>query len=96
MKFCNNCDNMYYLKLINEEEEDETKHTPKLVYYCKKCDNVDKEIINDNIVITDTNINKNESQFHHIINEYTKFDPTLPRISNIMKKGRCANGGTGT
>ena len=33
MDFCSECDNMYYIKLNDEENE--------LVYYCRKCGNVD-------------------------------------------------------
>jgi hypothetical protein len=31
----------------------------------------------------DTQLKKGEQKFNHIINQYTKFDPTLPRIYNI-------------
>ena len=37
MKFCVNCENMYYLKL---NEEDETQ----LSYYCRNCEHVDNNI----------------------------------------------------
>jgi hypothetical protein len=35
-----------------------------------------------------TEIEKGEQKFNHIINPYTKLDPTLPRIKNI----KCPNG----
>ena len=30
-----------------------------------------------------TSFTKGEQNFHHIINKYTKLDPTLPRVYNI-------------
>ena len=81
MRFCINCDNMYYLQIVNEDDK---KH---LKYYCKKCGNIDNDVLTDNIVVSDINIKQNNQKFHHIINQYTKFDPTLPRISNI----KCPN-----
>jgi len=84
MKFCSNCDNMYYLKIgKNTDDSSEENTKPKLFYYCQKCGNEDENITRENIVISTVNIKQNEQKFHHIINEYTKFDPTLPRISNI-------------
>ena len=29
-------------------------------------------------------LKKSEQEFSHIINKYTKLDPTLPRVSNIL------------
>ncbi len=70
MLFCEKCDNMYYLK-INEEDSN------SLVNYCKQCGYVDtsntQNIITNIASIEDTNI----------INEYTKYDCTLPRVNNI-------------
>ena len=31
-----------------------------------------------------TQIKKTEQTFSHIINKYTKFDPTLPRINTVL------------
>jgi DNA-directed RNA polymerase subunit M/transcription elongation factor TFIIS len=77
MHFCNNCNNMYYIR-INAED------TNKLVYYCRNCGNEDKLLSVDNICVSKTQIKKNEQSFNHIINKYTKLDPTLPRINNIL------------
>ena len=41
MDFCSNCDNMYYIKLENDECD-------KIVYYCRNCGNVDDQLINVN------------------------------------------------
>lgn len=77
MHFCKICENMYYLR-INEDEPN------KLVYYCRKCGNEDTLLIGDNYCISKTLVKKSQQSFSHIINKYTKYDPTLPRINNIL------------
>ena len=78
MKFCSVCENMYYLR-INESNPN------KLDYYCRKCGNEDTVAIHDsNVCISKINIKKDTKSFNHIINEYTKLDPTLPRINTIL------------
>ena len=77
MFFCSNCQNMYYIR-INEGDPN------KLVYYCRQCGNEDTNISSDNICVSKLQIKKNEQSFNHIINKYTKFDPTLPRINPIL------------
>lgn len=80
MHFCNVCSNMYYIR-INADDPN------KLVYYCRKCGNEDTSIATENVCVSRTQIKKTEQSFNHIINKYTKFDPTLPRINNI----KCPN-----
>lgn len=77
MNFCDNCDNMYYIKLNADDSN-------KLVYYCRNCGNEDSNITTNNICVLKTQIKKKEQTFNHIINKYTKLDPTLPRINNIL------------
>ena len=36
-----------------------------------------------NICVSKTHIKSSSSSYHHMVNEYTKLDPTLPRIKNI-------------
>lgn len=76
MKFCEKCNNMYYISI------DETNEN-KLSYYCRNCGHKDSNIDDDGICVLNTQIKKGNQQFHHIINQYTKLDPTLPRIYNI-------------
>jgi len=71
---------MYYIRVVSNDSN-------KLIYYCRNCGNEDTSIINNNITISKTNLNKNEDKYSHIINEYTKLDPTLPRINKI----KCPN-----
>jgi DNA-directed RNA polymerase subunit M/transcription elongation factor TFIIS len=68
---------MYYIR-INEDDPN------KLVYYCRKCGNKDSLLASENICVSKTQIKKSEQSFNHIINKYTKYDPTLPRINNIL------------
>lgn len=76
MKFCTVCDNMYYIGI-------DAKDSNKLTYYCRNCGNIDETATTENICVLKTQIRKGEQKFNHIINEYTKLDPTLPRIYNI-------------
>lgn len=75
MHFCNICSNMYYLSLSEEDPN-------VLQYYCRNCGNVETNI--NDIVISKIQLKKSEQEFSHIINKYTKLDPTLPRVSNIL------------
>lgn len=77
MRFCSNCDNMYYIRI-------DANDTNKLVYYCRKCGNEDNQFNSDNVSIVKTEIKKSEESFSHIINKYTKIDPTLPRTNKIL------------
>ena len=77
MEFCKNCDNMYYMKKDDEK---------KLIYYCKNCNHEDTKLIETkNMKVfeystEDTNRNLK-------INEYTRYDPTLPHVKTI----KCPN-----
>lgn len=77
MHFCSNCKNMYYIKI----DEDNPN---SLLYYCRNCGNEDNLITEDNICVSKTQIKKGEKSFSHFINKYTKLDPTLPRVNNIL------------
>ena len=76
MKFCVKCDNMYYIG-VNEKNPNELTH------YCRNCGYVDHSNIHENSCILRNDIKKSEQKYNHIVNVYTKLDPTLPRIHNI-------------
>ena len=76
MHFCIKCDNMYYLKISNENSNN-------LIYYCRNCGYEDTDSSVDNICVSRTQVKRSEQKYSHAINEYTKQDPTLPRINTI-------------
>ena len=80
MHFCKVCHNMYYIQLSEEEEN-------VLMYYCRKCGDIDSFITEDNMCVSELHLKKEENKYYHIINKYTKLDPTLPRIKNL----KCPN-----
>lgn len=83
MKFCEKCDNMYYIK-ISENEGDEKKND-KLVYYCRFCGHEDINLDQSNFKVykfESENKIKNKN-----INEFTKYDPTIPHLTTI----KCPN-----
>lgn len=77
MHFCNVCSNMYYIRIDSENSN-------KLIYYCRNCGNEDNLLTVDNVSVSKTQVKKNDQKFSHIINKYTKLDPTLPRVSKIL------------
>ena len=77
MHFCSNCENMYYIRI-------DANNSNKLIYYCRKCGTEDELFDIDNVTIVKTEIKKSEDSFSHIINKYTKLDPTLPRTDKVL------------
>lgn len=77
MHFCVQCSNMYYIS-INPEDPN------KLVYYCRNCGHTDSTISQKDVTVSKVQLKKTEQEFGHIINKYTKLDPTLPRVSDIL------------
>ena len=77
MHFCSQCQNMYYISI-------DPNDTNKLVYYCRNCGNKDSMLSVENVTISKVQLKKSEQEFSHIINKYTKLDPTLPRINKIL------------
>ena len=80
MHFCTQCGNMYYIRLLESEGS-------KIIYYCRKCGHENSEIENANLTVSKTILKHKKQTFHHIINKYTKLDPTLPHISTM----KCPN-----
>jgi aspartate carbamoyltransferase regulatory subunit len=65
---------MYQIRLSDTDEN-------KLIYYCASCGNTDSHIQSKTNLV---DVCVSTVQHRHIINEYTKFDPTLPRIEEKM------------
>jgi DNA-directed RNA polymerase subunit M/transcription elongation factor TFIIS len=80
MYFCTKCDNMYYIKV----DEDDSN---KLIHYCRRCGYEDSTITSDDVCVLNTHIKRSEDRYNQVINSYTKDDATLPRSSTI----RCPN-----
>jgi hypothetical protein len=68
---------MYYIG-INPDDPN------KLTYYCRNCRHVDETITEEGVCVLNTQLKKGEQKFNHIINKYTKMDPTLPRMYNVL------------
>ncbi len=79
MKFCKNCNNMYYIKLEGE-------NCDKILYYCRNCGDANYELMEEGKCILKEHITKNDSK-NITINSYTKLDNTLPRLNYI----KCPN-----
>jgi hypothetical protein len=71
---------MYYIGISIEDSN-------KLNYYCRNCKHTDETIAEEGVCVLNTQLRMGEQKFNHIINQYTKLDPTLPRIYNI----KCPN-----
>jgi hypothetical protein len=71
---------MYYIGISIEDSN-------KLNYYCRNCKHRDETIAEEGICVLTTQLRVGEQKFNHIVNQYTKLDPTLPRIYNV----KCPN-----
>jgi DNA-directed RNA polymerase subunit M/transcription elongation factor TFIIS len=83
MHFCSECHNMYYLKIRDDNEE----VADSLIYYCRNCGHEDETLTGESICVSDTQLRRSEQKFTNMVTEYTKYDPTLPRINTI----KCPN-----
>ena len=79
MKFCEKCDNMFHIR-VSEENQQDTGNS--LVYYCRNCGNSESNII-ESICVSKIQIKRTEQKIMNTVNEFTKMDPTLPRLDNI-------------
>jgi len=82
MEFCDVCENMLFLTPPSDDQP--------LMHACKKC-GFEKDV--DTNVIYSMSLLKKEQHYTSAINQYTKLDPTLPRIDTIpCPKEGCMNG----
>ena len=77
MHFCSKCQNMYYISI-------DPNNANSLIYYCRNCGNSDDTLSVENVTVSKMQLKKSEQEFSHIINKYTKLDPTLPRVNKIL------------
>ena len=90
MHFCSECHNMYYLKISEENGN-------IINYYCRNCGHEDTSLKTESICVSETQLRRGEQKFTNMVNEYTKYDPTLPRINTIKCPNQecLSNGGKG-
>lgn len=67
---------MYYLRLIEE-------NNAELIYYCRNCGHEKQCNEKQSVLVSKKNIKNKTISLEHFINEYTKLDPTIPRIYTI-------------
>lgn len=84
MKFCTECHNMYYLK-VRDDDGETVSNT--LIYYCRNCGHEENTNQEGSICVSDIELKRSEKKYTHAVNEYTRYDPTLPRINTI----KCPN-----
>lgn len=89
MHFCSKCNNMYYLKLKDDDVN-------KLIYYCRHCGNEESDLQSSDMCVLTTQINRSDEKYIHVVNQYTKSDPTLPRIKTIKCPNQECLSNTGT
>lgn len=82
IRFCDTCDNKLYHRVQDDSLE----------YFCRVCGNQNLDIVRQGLCVLniqhDTETNSGQ-QFEHIINKYTKYDPTLPRIVLPCPNEKC-------
>ncbi len=77
MHFCSICQNMFYIQ-INAEDAN------KLEYYCRHCGKKDETISAENVCVSNSQFKKSAVSYEHMINKFTKLDPTLPRVNKVL------------
>lgn len=92
-KFCDLCDNMYYITLRGGGSADGADagsgaQAPRLTYTCKHCGNIaeDDEGAEGNGVtcVMFTNYTDDQTVYKQYTTPYIKYDMTLPRVTNIV------------
>ena len=76
MHFCSVCENMYYLRISDEDSN-------KLIYYCRHCGNTADNITDDDVCVLKTQVKRSEEKYAHVVNEYTKEETKNTRIKKI-------------
>ncbi len=86
LQFCNMCEFRLYHS-INET-------TGKLGWFCRACGNV-QDNIDQTVCVLNTNVLSRKVNIDTLVNEYTKYDPTLPHHNIKCPNSKCdTNAGT--
>ena len=85
MEFCDNCNNMLYVEVIQAEGLE----APSLKHYCKNCkySRVSSHVESSMLISDKSQFDASEIAFKSYMSPYIKYDPTLPRVNNI----KCTN-----
>ena len=90
MEFCEICNNMLYVRINANEEEEDLDEAPieetKLVYYCKNCDE-SYDRINQNNCVYHVSYALDDIKRENVVNKFIVNDPTLPKAFGI----KCPN-----
>ena len=85
MRFCENCDNILYLK-INDDEESQDSTKSQMKYICRKCnEKYDHDGIDS--CVYKVNYNMDNIKKNSFINKFIYDDITLPKAEGI----KCPN-----
>jgi DNA-directed RNA polymerase subunit M/transcription elongation factor TFIIS len=84
MKFCEICKNMLYITLKDDDKE-------SLSYYCRNC-GYNEDCDTSVCISSSSDVIKGANSYRNVVNNFTKYDPTLPRVNNIP----CPNSGCQT
>lgn len=85
IRFCNTCDNKLYHQVENDT----------LVYFCRICG--EQTQIKDDVCVLNINYTNDSSKpIEHVINKYTKYDPSLPHILLHCPSDTCSSNKEGT
>lgn len=80
MRFCSRCDNMLYISLQPDESRDGAPLS--LTYSCKHCGFKTAEDASSAPVLS-TNYADDQTSYKQYATPFIRFDPTLPRVSDI-------------
>jgi DNA-directed RNA polymerase subunit M/transcription elongation factor TFIIS len=83
MKFCPDCNNMFF---INIDPTDESRIT----YYCRKCNHIDRSAV-DNCRVMDVVSQINTDASKYMASPLIKYDPTLKLSNTLCPNRECAS-----
>ena len=78
MEFCPECENMLWLKIITDSDEQKSAYLKK---YCKNCNYTTSKIENNRIY--ENTYNFKDASYKSKVNKYLCHDRTLPRVNNL-------------
>ena len=95
MNFCDDCDDMLYIKIKTAKENKEaggdddtdTDFDDKLIYLCRTCNREYPQDTKTSTCVYHVNYNLDSIKKESLLNEYIYHDPTLPKAVGI----KCPN-----